>query len=74
VPWLAFRAISDMAGDPGVGPDVMGLVDAEGRPRVGPALRFLVTHPRRIPRMARLGRDAARAARTAADAAVATLR
>lgn len=74
VPWLAFRAVSDMAGDPGVGPEVMGLVDEEGRPRVGAALRFLVTRPHRIPRMVRLGRDASAAAATAADAAATAVR
>jgi nucleoside phosphorylase len=73
VPWTAFRAISDVAGDTSVGPAVMDMVDGEGRIRPGPAVRFLVTHPSRIPRMLRLGRDASRAARTAAEAAVAAL-
>lgn len=70
VPWTAFRAVSDMAGDPSVGPAVMDLVDETGRPRALPVIRFLVTHPHRIPRLARLGRDAGRAARIAAEAAV----
>ncbi len=74
VPWTAFRAISDMAGDPGVGPEVMTLVDEDGRPRIGAALRFLVTRPHRIPRMIRLGRDASGAARRAAAAAATALR
>jgi len=70
VPWTAFRAISDMAGDPSVGPAVMGMVDGEGRPRLLPVVRFLVTRPHRVPRLSRLARDAGRAARTAAEAAV----
>lgn len=73
VPWTAFRAISDMAGDPSVGPVVMDLVDGDGRPRPLPVLQFLVTRPHRIPRLAQLGRDASRAARTAAEAAVAAI-
>lgn len=73
IPWTAFRAISDIAGDPSVGPAVMGMVDDDGRTRPLPALRFLATHPQRIPRMARLGRDASRAARVAAEAAVASI-
>jgi adenosylhomocysteine nucleosidase len=74
VPWLAFRAVSDMAGDSSVGPVIMTLVHPDGRPRVGAALRFLVTHPRRIPRMVRLAREAGAAATTAARAAARDLR
>ena len=70
VPWLAFRAISDMAGDDSVGPVVMTLVNPDGSPRPWAAIRFLLTHPHRIPRMARLGRDANAAAVAAAKAAV----
>ena len=73
VPWLAFRAISDMAGDPSVGPVVMTLVNPDGSPRPWAAIRFLVTHPGRIPRMVRLGREADAAARAAARAAVRTV-
>jgi hypothetical protein len=62
-----------MAGDPSIGPAVMEMVDGDGRIRPLPAVRFLVTHPHRIPRMLRLGRDASRAARTAAEAAVGAL-
>ena len=70
VPWIAFRAISDMAGDESVGPVVMTLVNPDGSPRPWAAIRFLLTHPHRIPRMARLGRDANAAAVAAAKAAV----
>jgi adenosylhomocysteine nucleosidase len=74
VPWLAFRAISDLAGDGSLGPVVMTLVDGEGKPRAGAALRFLLLHPRRIPRFVRLGREAQAATVTAARAATAHLR
>jgi adenosylhomocysteine nucleosidase len=74
IPWLAFRAVSDMAGDGSLGPVVMTLVDGEGNPRAGTALRFLLTHPHRIPRFVRLGRDARAATVAAAEAAVATIR
>ena len=70
VPWLAFRAISDMAGDESLGPVVMTMVNPDGTPRPWTAIRFLLTHPHRIPRMVRLGRDANAAAAAAADAAV----
>ncbi len=74
VPWLAFRAVSDMAGDSSLGPVVMELVDRAGRPRVGASIRFLVGHPGRIPRLVRLGRDARAATVAAAEAAVANVR
>lgn len=69
VPWSAFRGISDMAGDPSVGEEVMTLVHADGSPDLRAATRFLLRHPRRIPRMVRLGRDAGAAASLAARAA-----
>jgi adenosylhomocysteine nucleosidase len=74
VPWLAFRAISDMAGDSSLGPVVMTLVNPDGSPRAGAGIRFLLTHPHRIPRFVRLGRDAQAAAVKAAEAAVANVR
>lgn len=74
IPWLAFRAISDIAGDSSLGPVVMTLVDPEGNPRAGTALRFLLRHPHRIPRLVRLGRDARAATVTAAKAAAANIR
>ena len=73
-PWLAFLAISDMAGDSSLGPVVMTLVNPDGSPRVWAGIRFLLTHPHRIPRFLRLGRDANAATVTAAEAAVAHLR
>jgi adenosylhomocysteine nucleosidase len=74
VPWLAFRAVSDMAGDTSLGPVVMTFVDPDGSPRAGTAIRFLLTHPRRIPDIVRLGRDARAATVAAAEAAAASVR
>jgi adenosylhomocysteine nucleosidase len=74
IPWLAFRAISDMAGDRSLGPVVMTLVNPDGSPRAWPSIRFLLTHPHRIPHLARLGRDARAATFIAAEAAAAHLR
>ena len=74
VPWLAFRAISDMAGDSSLGPVVMTLVNPDGSPRAGAGIRFLLTHPHRIPRFVRLGRDAQAATIAAAEATVANVR
>jgi adenosylhomocysteine nucleosidase len=74
IPWLAFRAISDMAGDESLGPVVMTLVNPDGSPRAWTGIRFLLAHPRRIPRFVRLGRDAQKATVVAAEAAAAHLR
>ena len=74
VPWVAFRGISDMAGDPSVGEVVMTLVHTDGSPDLGAAARYFLRHPQRIPRMVRLGREADRAATTAARAAADALR
>lgn len=74
IPWLAFRAISDMAGDRSLGPVVMTLVHPDGRPRTGAGIRFLLRNPHRIPRFVRLGRDAQQATLVAARAAAAHLR
>ena len=73
VPWIAFRAISDMAGDGALGSDVLALVDELGKPKAWPSIRYLCTHPKQIPMMLRVGRDAGAATRTAAKAAVAAI-
>lgn len=73
VPWLAFRVISDMAGNASLGPDVMTLVKEDGSPKVWASIRYLLTHPHRIPLMVRVGRDAQAAAVAAARAAVANV-
>ncbi|MEY2459604.1 MAG: adenosylhomocysteine nucleosidase, partial [Acidimicrobiaceae bacterium] len=51
VPWIAFRVISDMAGDNSLGGDVLGLVDEYGKPKAWPSIKYLLTHPKRIPLM-----------------------
>ena len=73
VPWIAFRAISDMAGDMSAGTDVMSLVNDDGSPKPWASLRYLLTHPNRIPHMLRLARDANAATVIAAKAAIANL-
>lgn len=74
IPWTALRAVSDLAGDKTVGPVVMTLVRPDGRPRTARALRYLLAHPQRVPRLIRLGREADAAARTAAEATTAAYR
>ena len=71
--WSAVRVISDLATDH---PDasVLGLANPDGSPNTRAALRFMLTHPSRIPQLIRLGRDATSAARAAAAEASRQLR
>jgi adenosylhomocysteine nucleosidase len=71
--WSAVRVVSDLVTDH---PDdaVLGLANADGSPNTVAALRFMATHPGRIPQLVRLGRDASRAARAAAAEAARQLR
>ena len=72
VPWSAVRVISDLVG---VTPnDVIGLVKPDGSPDAAASIRYLVTKPWRIPRLARLARDSERAARRAAETVARSLR
>ena len=73
VPWCAFRGISDVAGDGGLDDDVLALLDSTGAIKRGPALRYFLRHPGRIPTMMKLGRGATGAASAAAAAAVAAI-
>jgi adenosylhomocysteine nucleosidase len=68
VPWSVVRVISDLATDH-VDDSVLQLTNADGTPNTAAALRFVVTKPWRIPRLARLAKGATAAARAAADAA-----
>jgi Nucleoside phosphorylase len=71
--WSAVRVISDLVTDH---PDdaVLGLANPDGSPNTRAALKFMATHPGRIPQLLRLGRDATSAARVAANEAARQLR
>ena len=71
VPWFAVRVISDLVGvTPG---DVIGLANPDGTPNVGASIRYLVTKPWRIPKLARLAKESTQAANAAAKAAAQAL-
>ena len=69
VPWSAVRAISDPAEGPTVDPAVLTLVKPDGTPDMGKSLRYMLSHPRRIPGLLAMGRDATAAAKLAAQTA-----
>jgi len=71
VPWLAVRSISDLVGvTPG---DVIDLANPDGSPNVKASVRYLLTKPWRIPKLAKLAVDARGAANGAARAAARSL-
>jgi adenosylhomocysteine nucleosidase len=69
VPWSTVRAISDRADDDTVDEAVLDLAKPDGSPDVGASVRYLLRHPGRLPRLARLARDATAAASAAARTA-----
>jgi len=69
VPWSVVRAISDDPSDE-VDDEVFAMSNADGTPNPRRVVSYVVRHPHRIGRLARLGRHAQLAARNAATAAV----
>lgn len=66
VPFIAIRAVSDRFDDRL--PDLVPLVDRFGRPDGRRLALFVLRHPREIPRLIRLARNARRAGRALPDA------
>jgi adenosylhomocysteine nucleosidase len=73
VRWSVVRAYSDRATDGSVDDEVFHLSHQDGSPDPGAVLRYVVRHPGRVPGLVRMGRDANRATRRAAEAAVAAV-
>jgi len=71
--WTVVRAYSDRATDGSVDDDVFHLAHQDGTPDPKAVLRYVVRHPGRIPGLVRMGREADRARRRAADAALAAV-
>jgi adenosylhomocysteine nucleosidase len=70
VPWAVVRSISDIAGESPTDDSLLELAGPDGKPKIGPSLRYLATNPRRVPKLVGLARDSARAANAAAAAAL----
>jgi len=69
VPWSVVRAISDRADDDTIDTATLTMVNPDGSPKVGAALRYVLAHPGKVPGLAKLARDATAAATTAARTA-----
>jgi len=72
-PWSVVRAISDRPSDE-IDEEVFAMGRADGTPDVRAVIRYVLRHPARVPKLARMGRDATRAAAVAADAAARAVR
>ena len=70
IPWSVFRAISDRATDESIDEEVFHLSHQDGTPNPTAIVRYFARHPGRIPRMARLFREAKLATESAAEAAI----
>lgn len=73
VPWSVFRAISDRATEASLSDEVFGLINQDGTPNARAVARYLVSHPRAVPRLAALAKGAKLASETAAGAAIAAV-
>ena len=74
VPWSVLRAVSDRAGDAGVDADVVGMAKPDGTADVPAVVRYVLRHPKRLPKMAELGKGMKRAVATSTGAALDALR
>ena len=74
IPWSVHRAISDRATDGSVDDEIFHLSHQDGRPDPRAVARYVLHHPHRIPRMAKMARGARLATERAAEAAIAAAR
>jgi adenosylhomocysteine nucleosidase len=70
IPWSVFRAISDRATEVSLDDEVFHLINRDGTFNIKKIGAFFVKHPRRLPVLARLAKDAKLAAEHAATAAI----
>jgi adenosylhomocysteine nucleosidase len=71
--WTVFRSISDRANDGMVDDAVLGLLNEDGSVDLKASARLILRHPGKVPRLVKLAKDSANAARVAAKAAIAAL-
>jgi len=74
VPWSVFRSISDKPSDGMVDESLFALANPDGSPNYGASLRYVATHPWKVPMLLRVARDAGIATKAAANAVIAAIR
>lgn len=72
VPWSVFRVISDQPGDE-VDDEVFGLSNLDGTPNLGNIASYVLRHPNRVPRLAKMGQNVKLATEKAVEVAVAAV-
>ncbi len=70
IPWSVFRAISDRASDGSIDEEVFSMSNQDGTFKPRAVASYFIRHPRRLPAMVRLAREAKLATDTAASAAI----
>jgi uridine phosphorylase len=74
IPWSVFRVISDRAHDGSIDDELFAMSNQDGSPNPRAVISYVVRHPNRLPRLARMGREVRAATHLAADRAVAAVR
>lgn len=74
IPWSVLRAVSDRAGDPSVDPELVGMAKPDGTADPHAVARYLVRHPRRVPKLVELNKGMTRAVAASTDATLRALR
>lgn len=70
IPWSVVRVISDRASDGSIDEEVFRLSNQDGTPRPGAVAKYFLTHPGKVPQMAKLAKGAKLATERAVDAAL----
>ncbi len=74
IPWSVVRVISDRANDGSVDQELFAMSNQDGTPNPRAVLSYVVRHPNRLPRLARMGRQVRAVTHLAADRAVDAVR
>jgi nucleoside phosphorylase len=69
IPWVVVRGLSDHVSDSPVDHEIFGLAKMDGSPDLGAVVRYVLTKPWKMPKLARMGRDMNAAMKASIDAA-----
>jgi nucleoside phosphorylase len=69
IPWVVMRGLSDHVDDSPVDNAIYQLAKMDGSPDIRAVVRYVLTKPAQVPRLARMGRDMSAAMKASIDAA-----